>query len=129
MDFLSKGERSERMRLVKRSNTHPELVVRQFLHRRRFRFRLHSRALLGKPDIVLPKYRTVIFVHGCFWHGCPHCKKGSRRPATNAAYWAEKIKKNMQRDIRSQQLLEAAGWRVVIVWECEVKNESSLEQA
>lgn len=126
MDFLSTHERSARMRLVKARHTHPERVVRSLLHSRGFRFRLHYRDLPGKPDIALPKYRTVIFVNGCFWHACPNCKKGSRRPKTNAAFWANKIEKNVQRDIRSQRLIEAADWRVIVVWECETKKEDLL---
>jgi DNA mismatch endonuclease (patch repair protein) len=126
MDFLSAIERSKQMALVRAKNTQPELRVRTFLHSRGFRFRLHRRDLPGKPDIVLPKYKIAIFVHGCFWHACPNCKKGSRLPTTNAVFWAEKIRKNVERDERSRQLVEAAGWKVIIVWECLTKNKTSL---
>jgi DNA mismatch endonuclease (patch repair protein) len=102
--------------------------VRQALHALGFRFRLHRRDLPGKPDLVLPKYRAVIFVHGCFWHmHC--CVYGRPKPATNASFWEEKREGNVGRDIRNCRALEAAGWRVFVIWECETRDSEKLLQA
>ena len=107
------------MRLVRSGDTTPELAVRRALHAAGHRFRLHRKDLPGNPDIVLPRYRLVIFVHGCFWHwhGC----KRSRMPAANRDYWEAKIGRNQRRDAEHRAKLDAAGWRWRIVWECEVK--------
>ena len=113
--------RSRIMRSVRRADTGPELAVRSFLHRRGFRFSLHRRDLPGSPDIVLPRFQTAIFVHGCFWHG-HDCARGSRQPKTNADYWIAKIDRNRVRDSAAVTALEASGWRVVVVWECEMKQ-------
>ncbi len=107
------------MRRVKSANTKPEMRVRRWLHARGFRFRLHRKDLPGKPDIVLPKYRTVIFVHGCFWHGHPGCKAADL-PASNREYWEAKIGRNVERDRRTRRLLREQGWRVMVVWECKL---------
>lgn len=125
MDSFSKEARSRIMALVKQKNTTPELTVRSALHKLGFRFRLHRKDLPGKPDIVLPKYKTVIFVHGCFWHRHPGCRR-STVPMDNARYWTEKFDRNCKRDNQNRTKLEANGWRVLIVWECESQNFNSL---
>ena len=110
---------------VSGKNTKPELIVRSLLHRLKYRFRLHRSDLPGKPDIVLPKYKKVIFIHGCFWHshkGCPR----ARRPATNAAFWQEKLEKNIERDRRNIGELKELGWNVLVIWTCEVNNSEQL---
>ena len=117
-DVFSAKKRSEVMRAVKSTDTKPEMIVRRALHAAGFRYRLHAKGLPGKPDIVLPKHRTVIFIHGCFWHG-HNCKRGARSPKTNGAYWRAKIGRNKARDEKNAAALEALGWRVVTVWECE----------
>jgi DNA mismatch endonuclease (patch repair protein) len=118
-DVFSKEERSRVMRRVKGADTKPEMRVRRWLHAQGFRFRLHRKDLPGKPDIVLRKYKTVVFVHGCFWHGHAGCK-ASELPASNREYWVGKIGRNVERDLRNQRLLKEAGWRVVVVWECRL---------
>ncbi|MBX9463221.1 MAG: DNA mismatch endonuclease Vsr [Aquamicrobium sp.] len=118
-DTLTPAERSERMSRIRSSNTKPEIALRKALHRLGFRFRLHSRHLPGKPDIVLAKHRTVIFVHGCFWHRHPGCKVATT-PKTNTDFWINKFDRNQSRDVRNREALAAAGWRVIVVWECEL---------
>lgn len=108
------------MSRVKNRDTDPELRVRRLLHQTGFRFRLHRRDLPGSPDIVLPRHRKVIFVHGCFWHG-HGCPRG-RRPATSVDFWNAKLDGNLVRDRESQRLLESLGWRVLVLWECEIKD-------
>ena len=118
-DVFTEEERSRVMRRVKGADTKPEMRVRRWLHAQGFRFRLHRKDLPGKPDIVLPKYKTVVFVHGCFWHGHPGCK-ASDLPASNREYWVAKIGRNVERDRRNQRLLRKQGWRVIVVWECKL---------
>ena len=110
------------MQNVKTKNTAPEMKLRSLLHKNGFRFRVNRKDLPGKPDIVLPKYRAVIFVHGCFWHG-HDCPRG-QRPQTNADFWNQKIDRNVIRDKSDVSLLESLGWRVLIVWECEIKKKN-----
>ena len=100
-----------------RKDTKPELRIRKMLHALGYRFRIHRADMPGKPDIVLPRYGTVLFIHGCFWHG-HDCTRGRRRPATRAEYWDAKIRRNQQRDRRNVEQLERQGWKVVTVWEC-----------
>jgi len=119
VDFLSPSERSERMSRIRSSNTSPELALRRALHALGFRFRLHRKDLPGKPDIVLPRYETVVFVHGCFWHRHAGCKVATT-PKSNTGFWVEKFDRNVARDSRSRELLEAQGWKVIVVWECEL---------
>ncbi|MAF97000.1 MAG: very short patch repair endonuclease [Micavibrio sp.] len=119
-DRISKEQRSRNMAAVKNKNTKPEIKVRSHLHKHGFRFRLHDKNLPGKPDIILKKYKTVIFIHGCFWHG-HNCKKG-KLPATNTAFWKEKIGKNVNRDKKATQALQEQGWKVLTVWECEISD-------
>ena len=120
-DIYSKEKRSALMAKVRAKNTRPERTVRSWLHRQGYRFRLHHKDLPGKPDIVLPKYHAVIFVHGCFWHRHQGCRKAST-PTTNASMWAEKFRQNMDRDQRKQQELEQLGWRVIVLWQCEIMD-------
>lgn len=127
MDMFSRQRRSEIMRRITSKDTEPEILVRRMLHRLGYRFRLHRKDLPGKPDIVLPKLQTAVFVHGCFWHG-HDCKKGSaaRKPKSNTDYWDRKLDRNRQRDARNAEALLALGWKVVLVWACETKNAESL---
>ena len=111
--------RSRNMAAIKGKNTKPELLVRSWLHRNGFRFRLHRKDLPGKPDIVLPKYRTVIFVHGCFWHS--HGCAKSVVPKIRRAFWTAKLGANRTRDKKMNVSLTKLGWRVVVVWECELR--------
>lgn len=113
------------MARVKGKDTRPERAVRSLLHAMGYRFRLHRKDLPGSPDIVLPGRSAVIFVHGCFWHG-HGCKRGSRAPKANADYWARKLAGNVARDARTRAELEALCWRVLVVWECEVKDSVAL---
>lgn len=127
-DTFSPKKRSEIMSKIKGKDTKPELIVRSFLHRRGFRFSLQSNKLPGKPDIVLRKYKTVVFIHGCFWHQCQSCRAG-RLPRSNIEYWEEKLKKNKARDELNTSMLIQMEWKVCIVWECETKNKECLEKA
>ncbi len=125
MDSLSRGHRSWNMSRIKSRDTSPELKVRSILHSSGYRFRLHRKDLPGKPDIVLPKYRTVIFVHGCFWHRHLDCKY-AYTPKSNIEFWEKKFTANIQRDLRSKRLLQEQGWTVIVVWECQVNNQEIL---
>lgn len=117
--------RSDIMRAVKRAHTAPEMIVRQELHALGLRFRLHRRDLPGSPDIVLPRLRTVIFVHGCFWHRHSDCRYATT-PKTRQEYWLPKFAANIERDARKEAQLQALGWRVLLVWECETKRREEL---
>ena len=130
MDVHDKTTRSYNMSKIKGKNTKPEEKVRKYLFSQGFRFRKNDKRLPGTPDIVLPRYRTVIFVNGCFWHGHSGCKYFVW-PKSNADFWKSKIEKNMIRDRIKDEELYALGWRVIVVWECELKSEradESLEQ-
>ena len=120
-DVFTPQKRSEVMRAVKSSDTKPELALRKALHALGYRYRLHVKDLPGKPDLVFPKYRTVIFVHGCFWHGHA-CKRGARVPKSNVDYWVEKIARNKARDRKNAAALRKLGWRVITLWECKLKT-------
>jgi DNA mismatch endonuclease (patch repair protein) len=111
---------------VRQEHTAPEVAVRRALHAKGYRFRLHRRDLPGSPDIVLPRHRTAIFVHGCFWHRHPDCR-GASTPKTNCEYWHQKFSANVMRDARAADELVKAGWKVAIVWECEAKCPRTLE--
>lgn len=113
------------MSRIKGRDTQPEKLVRSLLHRMGYRFRLHRKNLPGKPDIVLPRHRKIIIINGCFWHGHPDCKR-SARPATNREFWNEKIDKNVARDARNLEALAELGWAVLVVWQCETKNQHML---
>lgn len=107
-------------------NTKPEIAVRSLLHSLGYRFRLHRKDLPGKPDITLPKYKKVIFVHGCFWHGHEECSR-SKRPSTNEDFWREKLDKNIERDKETVIALKELGWDILTVWSCEVKDTNKLK--
>lgn len=120
-DHLSKERRSWNMSRIKGRDTIPERKLRSCLHRLGFRFRIHEKKLPGKPDVVLPKYRTVIFVHGCFWHRHDSCKYAAT-PKSNESFWLEKFRGTLERDERNLNALKKLGWQVVIAWECEIKS-------
>ena len=126
-DNLTPEQRKRAMSSVRQQNTKPEIIVRSILHRLGFRFRKNVSSIIGKPDIVLPKYKTIIFVHGCFWHQHQGCKK-SRRPTTNVDFWNTKLNKNMERDVQTETELKKQGWNVVTVWDCEIKDKDLLIQ-
>jgi DNA mismatch endonuclease (patch repair protein) len=119
-DIFSKQKRSDIMSHISGKETKPEILVRKFLFAKGFRFRKNVKELPGKPDIVLPKYKTVIFIHGCFWHGHT-CKRGAL-PTTNSEFWKAKIGGNTERDKRNISELEKQGWDVIVIWQCEIKN-------
>ena len=125
MDKLTKEKRSWNMKQIRSKNTKPEMILRSLLHKMGFRFRLHRKELPGKPDLVLQKHRTVIFVHGCFWHLHEGCREG-RIPSSNTDFWRDKLNKNVERDKSKQLELKRLGWSVVIIWECELKNEEFI---
>ena len=127
VDIVDSATRSRMMSGIRGKNTAPELATRKYLHSQGFRFRLHVKDLPGKPDIVLPKYRTVIFVHGCFWHQHPGCK-AAVMPKSNTKFWAEKLTGNVKRDARNISELVKLGWKCLIVWECEADNTKSQKQ-
>jgi len=125
LDTFPPEKRSDIMRRVRSADTMPERKVRSLLHKLGFRFRLHQNDLPGKPDIVLPKHRTVIFVHGCFWHrhqGCPR----ATTPASRQEYWLPKFSRTVERDRKNQEELQRQGWNIIVVWECETKNLTLL---
>lgn len=124
-DVFDRKKRSEIMSKVRSKNTTPELIVRKFLHNAGFRFRLHDKTLPGTPDIKLVKYKTIIQINGCFWHGHKACK-AKTRPSTNYEFWKAKIEKNAERDKRNNKLLTSFGWRVIIIWECELRTSKRL---
>jgi DNA mismatch endonuclease, patch repair protein len=124
MDTVSKEVRSRNMAAIRGKNTKPEMAVRRFLHSRGYRYRLHKKNLPGIPDIYLKKYKTVIFVHGCFWHQHPNCKYATV-PKSNEYFWVPKLKKNVDRDRANIKALKALGCRVVVFWECEVFDKKT----
>lgn len=125
MDNLLPERRSALMRRVRRSDTKPELTLRSALHRLGLRYVIGDKRLPGTPDLVFPKYKTVVFVHGCFWHG--HACPQGRAPATNAGFWLPKIAANRKRDARKERALRELGWSVITVWECELKSKQCAE--
>jgi DNA mismatch endonuclease, patch repair protein len=128
MDRVSSHTRSQMMSRIRSKHTTPELLVRKYLHAAGCRYRLHVSALPGKPDLVFVRGKTCVFVHGCFWHGCPKCSDGRRRPQSNRSYWLPKIRRNKQRDRVHVRKLRSAGWRVVAIWECEIPNRRKLNR-
>ena len=127
VDIVSPQKRSWMMSRVRDRDTGPEILVRSMVHRMGFRFRLHRDDLPGKPDIVLPRHRKVIFVHGCFWHqheGCPH----SKRPSSRVEFWNSKLDDNIRRDRKNHEALAGLGWNILIVWECETQNPESMRK-
>jgi len=127
VDRVTKKKRSWMMSRVRRVNTKPELAVRSALHRMGYRFRLHSPMLPGRPDIVLRRHNAVIFVHGCFWHRHQGCRK-TTTPQVRRQFWVEKFVRNMQRDKKNYRLLRQQGWRILILWECQVADATALHR-
>lgn len=125
-DGLSAEKRSWLMSCIRGKNTKPEMKVRKLAHAMGFRFRLYRREMPGTPDLVFPKMRVVIFVHGCFWHRHPGCSKAST-PKSNTDFWSQKFKRNVERDAVNYALLEEAGWKVAVIWECETRDQLLLE--
>jgi DNA mismatch endonuclease Vsr len=127
MDTLTPAERSARMALIRSKDTEPEMLVRRCVTKMGYRYRLHCRDLPGKPDIVFPGRKKVIFVHGCFWHAHEGCKV-SNRPKSRTAFWLSKFAYNKARDLKNKQLLRHAGWNVMTIWECETKDEMRMRR-
>jgi DNA mismatch endonuclease (patch repair protein) len=123
-DKHSKQVRSYNMSRIRGKNTKPEIIVRKYLFSKGYRYRLHNKAIFGNPDIALAKYKTVIFVNGCFWHGHAGCKLFVL-PKTNESYWVPKIERNINRDLNAQAILKESGWNVIIIWECELKGNKN----
>jgi DNA mismatch endonuclease (patch repair protein) len=118
-------QRSRIMRAVKGTDTKPELAVRRLAHRIGYRFRLHRKDLPGKPDLTFPRLRKVVFIHGCFWHG-HDCARGARVPVQNRDYWTRKVARNVERDRSAQSALQRLGWKSLVVWECEIKDQDRM---
>src|SRR5438128_1869879 len=119
--------RSELMARVRSTGTTPERVVRCLVHRMGYRYRLNRRDLPGSPDLTFPRLRSIMFIHGCYWHQ-HHCRRGARQPKSNIEYWLPKLKRNIERDRRSLRALRRAGWRVLVVWECQIRDLAKLRQ-
>lgn len=126
-DVMTPEQRSRCMAAIKGKDTKPEMIVRKYLFSRGLRFRVQVRKLPGTPDIVLPKYRTIIFVNGCFWHGHEGCRY-FRLPQSNVDFWRNKIQRNISRDTRNESELKSLGWRVIRVWECAIKTISERDE-
>ena len=124
-DIYGRNKRSEIMARVRATGTRPEHLVGQVAHGLGFRFRLHRKDLPGKPDLVFPRHRKVIFVHGCFWHGHTNCTK-AKHPATNRAFWERKLTRNLRRDQENVDALGRSGWEVLIIWECETRDPERI---
>ncbi|MSV29128.1 MAG: DNA mismatch endonuclease Vsr [Bryobacterales bacterium] len=127
MDTLTPAERSARMSLVRSKDTKPEMLVRRLVHGMGFRYRLHGRSLPGKPDLVFAGRRSVVFVHGCFWHRHGICKN-TRWPKSKLDFWRPKLERNHERDVATRKALRKLGWRVLIVWECQLENLPRLSR-
>lgn len=121
-DIYSKQKRSQIMASISGKETKPEISVRKYLFNQGYRYRKNVKSLPGKPDIVLPKLKTVILIHGCYWHGHANCKKAAK-PTSNVDFWVEKIGKNVQRDNKVKRELKHSGWKVITIWECQIKNK------
>ena len=126
-NHIISASRSKNMSAIKSKNTKPEVEVRKLLHSMGFRFRLHKKDLPGSPDIVLAKYKSVIFVHGCFWHRHQRCKFASN-PKTRVDFWNKKFNDNIERDIKVRKELENLEWNYLIIWECQIKNKTYLKE-
>jgi DNA mismatch endonuclease, patch repair protein len=127
-DVFTKNKRSQIMAKISGKDTKPEILVRKFLFSEGFRYRKNDNRIAGKPDIVLPKYKTIIFIHGCFWHGHQNCKAATL-PTTNTDFWKSKIEGNGTRDQKVKRLLKNQGWRVIVIWQCRIKNKNLFEQS
>ncbi|MBK7908771.1 very short patch repair endonuclease [Candidatus Pollutiaquabacter sp.] len=126
-DIFTKRKRSQIMASISGKETKPEISVRSFLFRQGFRFRKNVKTLIGKPDIVLPKHQTINFIHGCFWHG-HNCKRGTK-PTSNIEFWNSKIQGNIDRDKKTTSQLKKIGWRVITIWDCELKNKERFDSS
>lgn len=126
-DVHSKKVRSYNMSRIRSTDTKPEMLVRKFLHANGFRYKLHDKTLPGKPDIVLPKYNTIIFIHGCFWHGHKNCRY-FKIPRTRTQWWTDKINRNKANDEKAVKALKRDGWKVIVIWECKLKH-AKIEKA
>jgi DNA mismatch endonuclease, patch repair protein len=126
-DNLTLEQRRRNMSRIRSRNTSPEKIVRSLIHRGGYRFTLHEKKLPGKPDIVLPRHRKIVLVHGCFWH-MHSCKRGNVFPKTNEHYWTTKRQRNVERDHVNEEMYEKAGWKTLIVWECEIKDLETLSK-
>ena len=127
MDIWDKNKRSEVMSKIRSKNTKPEIILRKALFAKGYRYRINFKKLPGKPDIVLSKYRTVIFVNGCFWHGHENCNI-SHIPKTNSNFWEDKIHRNKERDSINSSKIINLGWNIIVVWECQLNSKSNLEE-
>lgn len=127
MDIISSAERSRLMARIRGKDTKPEMVVRRLVHGLGYRYRLHQKGLPGSPDLVFPSRRKVIFVHGCYWHRHSNCRL-AYTPSTRREFWQRKFKQNMDRDRRAMNKLEAMGWNVLTIWECETRKPASLPE-
>lgn len=129
VDTVTPDRRSANMRAIRSTNTKPEIIVRRLAHAMGYRFRLHRKDLPGKPDMVFPKRRAVIFINGCFWHQHPdpNCKD-ARSPKTNTDYWQPKLNRNQSRDAEHESALLALGWHVLVIWECQIKDTEALKR-
>jgi len=127
MDIITPERRSWNMSRIKGKNTKPEIIVRSLLFKLGYRFRLHYKKLPGKPDIVIPKYKTIIFVHGCFWHRHTGCQY-AYSPKSRVDFWENKFNENINRDKKKKKELEDLGWKVIVLWECETKNTNILQE-
>jgi DNA mismatch endonuclease (patch repair protein) len=125
VDIVDKETRSRMMSGIRGKNTLPEITVRKYLHSKGLRYRLHVKTLPGKPDLVLPKYRLALFIHGCFWHRHKGCRYATT-PASNPEFWQKKFEANVQRDKEVTRQLKHAGWRVLVIWECEINDENLM---
>ena len=125
-DIYSKNKRSRIMSKISGKETKYEILVRKFLFEKGFRYRKNDKRLPGRPDIVLPKYKIIIFIHGCFWHG-HHCK-AAKLPETNKEFWENKINSNIERDKNNQLVLRKLGWKIIIIWQCELKNKKMITE-
>lgn len=125
-DIFPKNKRSEIMAKISGKESKPEIIVRKYLFTNGYRYRKNDKRFPGKPDIVLPKYKTVIFIHGCFWHG--HDCKASKLPETRMDFWKEKIKGNKERDIKNKEKLQLLGWKVIIIWQCSLINKDKRQE-
>lgn len=128
IDRISVERRSWLMSRVKSQNTIPEMIVRSTLHALDYRYTLHQKKLPGSPDLVFPRKKKIIFVHGCYWHG-HYCRQGRAQSKSNVEFWSDKIVRNIERDVRNVETLEAAGWKILVLWECEIKNSDWISKA
>ncbi|MFA5252690.1 MAG: DNA mismatch endonuclease Vsr [Phycisphaerae bacterium] len=125
VDVLTKKQRSFNMSQIRSKNTSPEIIVRSLVHRMGYRYALHRSDLPGHPDIVLVRHKKIVFVHGCFWH-MHHCRYGKVKPATHKKFWQDKRQGNVERDKRNLKKLRSAGWKVLVIWECQIKKPEKL---